>query len=258
MIGVSAYEETASWTVWTERAALVPTAYLDAIRRAGGVPVVLPGGPDAASELLDRVDGLVVVGGPDVDPDLYGAKRHEKTDEPRVGRDRFESELLAEAYERALPTLAVCRGMQLLNVVRHGTLHQHLPDVLGHSGHSTGADDYLAHDVEVEPGSLLAKALGTERLRIASHHHQGIDVVGEGLEVDARADDGTIEGLEDPSRDFYLGVQWHPEVDEDDVAIFEALVDAARRGPKPTEVRPSPPGARTEPGPEAGAVRQLL
>lgn len=227
VIGVSAYEETASWTVWTELAALVPARYLGAIRRAGGVPMVLPGGPGDAPELLDRVDGLVVVGGPDVDPELYGAAPHERTDAPRVERDRFESELLVEAYGRGLPTLAVCRGMQLLNVVRHGTLHQHLPDVLGHSGHSTGGDEYLPHDVDVTPGSLLAKALGSGRVCIASHHHQGIDVVGDGLEVDARADDGTIEGLEDPSRDFYLGVQWHPEVDEHDVSIFVALVKAA-------------------------------
>jgi putative glutamine amidotransferase len=229
VIGITAYEEDARWGPWSERAVLVPSTYIDAVERAGGTPMVLPIQSEGVAELLARVDAVVLSGGPDVDPSRYDAEPHDNTQTPRPERDEFELALVDKASGSDTPTLAICRGLQVLNVARGGTLHQHLPDVVGHSGHSPKAGEYAWHGVEVEKGSRLATILaGSQDVQTASHHHQAIAQLGKGLRVVAHAEDGTIEAVEDPDLDYLIGVQWHPEVGED-LALFTALVDAARR-----------------------------
>ena len=230
VIGVTAYEEHARWGPWAERAALVPATYVHAVEAAGGAAMVLPVQSPTLVVLLDRVDGLVVSGGPDVGAERYGQRAHPETQEPRAERDSFELALVEEATRRELPTLAICRGMQVLNVVRGGTLHQHLPDVVGHKGHSPKAGEYAWHGLDIAPRSRLARIVGGSTAEIASHHHQAIDRLGRGLEVSARAEDGTIEAVEDPTLPYLLGVQWHPE-EGPDFSLFRALVAAAARRP---------------------------
>lgn len=228
VIGITAYEEEARWGPWDERAVLVPAAYVHAVARAGGTAMVLPVQPTGIDALLARVDGLVLSGGPDVDPARYGSDRHAETQPARPERDGFELDVVEAALDRALPTLAVCRGMQVLNVARGGTLHQHLPDVVGHAGHSAGAGQYSWHPVAVDPESRLAGALGAVEVRTASHHHQAVATLGRGLRVVARAEDGTAEAVEDPDLPYLIGVQWHPEVGTDP-GLFAALVEASGR-----------------------------
>lgn len=227
VIGITAYEEHARWGPWSERAVLVPATYVHAVERAGGAAVVLPVQSESLGSLLDRVDALVLSGGPDVDAGHYGQEAHPESQEPRAERDSFELELLGEADRRPVPILAICRGMQVLNVARGGSLHQHLPDVVGHAGHSPQAGEYAWHAVDVEPDSKLAVMLSSATEPIASHHHQAVARLGRGLRVVARADDGTVEAVEDPDRPYLIGVQWHPE-EGDDLSVFRALVEAAR------------------------------
>jgi putative glutamine amidotransferase len=226
VIGITAYEEDARWGPWSERAVLVPATYVDAVERAGGAPMVLPIQSEGIDALIARVDALVLSGGPDVEPSRYDALPDEHTQLPRRARDAFELSLVDAAGSK-IPTLAICRGLQVLNVARGGSLHQHLPDVVGHTGHSPTAGEYAWHDVEVEPGSHLAEII-SGKVQTASHHHQAIARLGSGLRVAAHADDGTIEAVEDPDLDYLIGVQWHPEVG-DDLSLFEALVESARR-----------------------------
>lgn len=228
VIGITAYEEEAHWGPWSERAVLVPSTYVHAVERAGGAPMVLPVQTEGIDALIRRVDALVLSGGPDVDPGRYDAEPHEHSQTPRPERDAFELTLLQASEGTRTPTLAICRGLQVLNVARGGTLHQHLPDVVGHTGHSPKAGEYAWHDVNVEPGSRLAEILAGHEAQTASHHHQAIAQLGRGLRVVAHADDGTIEAVEDPELDYLIGVQWHPEVGVD-LSLFVALVDAARR-----------------------------
>lgn len=226
VIGITAYEEDARWGPWSERAVLVPSTYVHAVERAGGAPMVLPVQAAGIDALIGRVDALVLSGGPDVDPSRYDAEPHERTQTPRPERDDFELALLEAAGRAHAPTLAICRGLQVLNVARGGTLHQHLPEVVGHTGHSPKAGEYAWHGVAVEPGSRLARILAGHAVETASHHHQAIAQLGKGLRVVAYADDGTIEAVEDPDLDYLIGVQWHPEVGED-LSLFVALVEAA-------------------------------
>jgi len=187
----------------------------------------VPPSEEGVAETLDALDGLIVSGGPDLDPALYGQEPHPETAGVREERDRGELALLTSALERDLPVLAVCRGSQLLNVARGGDLVQHLPEVVGHERHKHTPGAFADHDVDVAAGSRLGALLG-ERAPVKSHHHQGFGRVGEGLVASAWADDGTVEALEDPRRRFALGVLWHPEEGED-AALFQALVDEARR-----------------------------
>jgi putative glutamine amidotransferase len=226
VIGITAYEERARWGPWDEQAVLVPATYVHAVERAGGIAMVLPVQAVGVDELLDRVDGLVVSGGPDVDPSRYGEDAHPATQEPRPARDAYEEAVLDGATRRHTPVLAICRGLQVLNVARGGTLHQHLPDVVGHDRHSPHAGEYAWHPVEVE--GRLARILGASTVRTASHHHQAIARVGRGLAVTGRAADGTIEAVEDTEVPFLLAVQWHPEAGDDD-SLVGALVEAAGR-----------------------------
>jgi putative glutamine amidotransferase len=226
IIGITSYAQQARWGAWDLPAALVPLDYVDAVERAGGRPLLVPPSEDGVEEALDALDGVVFSGGADVDPSVYGAEPHPATDPPQQRRDRAELALLRAALERDMPVLAICRGSQLLNVVRGGALVQHLPDALGSSSHREVHGVFSEHDVAVETGTRLASIVG-DRGEVKSSHHQGIGRVGEGLVEAARADDGTVEALEDPSKRFALGVLWHPEAGEDD-ALFRALVEEAR------------------------------
>jgi putative glutamine amidotransferase len=226
VIGITTYAQEASWGAWRLPAALIPLDYVDGIERAGGRPVLIPPSAEGVDETLDALDGIVFSGGADVDPALYGAEAHPETDEPQERRDAGELALLSAALERDMPTLAVCRGFQLLNVVRGGDLVQHIPEQLGHDEHKRVPGAFSEHPVEVKTGTRLGAVVGA-RSNVTSHHHQSPGRVGEGLVETAWADDGTLEAVEDPSRRFALGVQWHPEAGDDD-SLFAALVEEAR------------------------------
>jgi putative glutamine amidotransferase len=220
VIGICTPLEHARWGAWDDEVALMPRSYLMHVQRAGGLGILLVPDPVATEhpdELLELLDGLLLVGGPDVDPALYGAERHPLTETTFPERDAFEVALARRALERDLPLLGICRGMQLLNVARGGTLHQHLPDALDHESHRrvVGSFADADHDVRLAPGSQAARAAGEHVHVTKSHHHQGVDRLGEGLEVSGWAVmDDLPEAIEDPSRTFALGVQWHPEADE--------------------------------------------
>ena len=225
LIGITSFREPVSWGPWNLDAALVPASYVDAVGRAGGRPLLVPPSDDAFEETLDALDGLLLSGGSDLDPSLYGAEPHPETNGVSTERDRAELALLEGALERDMPVLAVCRGSQVLNVALGGDLVQHLPDVLGSDRHKHTPGAFADHDVELEPTSRLAAILG-ERAPVKSHHHQGFGRLGRGLRGAAWADDGTLEALEHAERRFALGVLWHPE-EGADFALFEALVSEA-------------------------------
>jgi putative glutamine amidotransferase len=234
-VGICAALERARWGVWDETVALVPRSYATAVQRAGGQALMLP--PDAAAEaepdrLLDHLDALILAGGSDVDAASYGAEPHPETVGTWPERDGFELALARRALERDMPLLGICRGMQILNVALGGTLYQHVPELVGDDRHRLVPGTFGDHEVELVAGSLAAAAAGTEQLGVKSHHHQGIDEIGEGLLVTGTSvDDDLIEALELPGRRFALGVIWHPEEDVED-RVIGALVEAAR-----TEVR---------------------
>jgi putative glutamine amidotransferase len=235
VIGLCAAVERAQWGVWNTQAHLLPREYADAVQRAGGIALLLPPDPraiDDPDEILDLLDGLILAGGSDVDPAAYGAERHPATDGVNPERDAFEVALAQRAIERDIPFLGICRGMQVLNVARGGTLHQHVPESHGHEEHRRTPGSFAGadHPVRLDPGSLAARAAGEEIHDSFSHHHQGVDVVGDGLVVTGRSDlDDLAEAIELPERRFVLGVQWHPEVDETS-RLVGALVDEARAG----------------------------
>jgi gamma-glutamyl-gamma-aminobutyrate hydrolase PuuD len=226
VIGISSYAESASWGVWHRAATLLPRTYVDAVAAAGGAPVLLPPVPESMSTMLAAMDGIVLSGGPDIDPARYGANPHDQTTTPQHTRDEAEFQLVAAALAADVPVLAICRGMQLLNVARGGRLHQHVPDVVGTNNHRIATATYARAEVGIRPGSRLADVLG-ERALISCYHHQAIESLGDGVEPVAWAADGTIEAVELPSRRFALGVQWHPEEDLEDLRLFTALMRAA-------------------------------
>jgi putative glutamine amidotransferase len=227
VVGITTYAQQASFDAWKLPTAFIPLDYVDAVERAGGRPLLVPPSEDGIDETLDALDAIVFSGGADVAPASYGADPHPETDEPQAHRDAAELALLQAALARDMPTLAICRGFQLLNVARGGDLVQHLPEAVGHEDHRQVPGSFTEHPVDVKEGSKLSSIVG-ESPAVASHHHQSVGRVGEGLVETAWAADGTIEGMEDPSHRFAVGVQWHPEAGDDD-ALFRNLVEEARR-----------------------------
>jgi putative glutamine amidotransferase len=233
VIGITPTLVQARWSHWDRVATLLPHEYIRAVQRAGGLAVLIPA--DAELErnpdgILDVIDGLVLSGGNDIDPTVYGAEPHPETGIPVPERDRMELALARRAVERDLPVLGICRGMQLLNVAFGGTLLQHLPDEVGHGEHrlNAGTFDGSEHDVRLEPGSLAARAAGEELHETKSHHHQGVATVASEFKVTGRSVlDDLPEALEAPERTFVLGVQWHPEADETS-RVIETFVARAR------------------------------
>lgn len=230
VIGMTTYLQQAQTGVWDVRASFLPQIYFTGVNLAGGIAVLLPPQPvdgDVADRVLDRLDGLVITGGPDVDPSRYGQQPHPQTNEPARERDEWEFALLTGALARGIPVLGVCRGAQVLNTALGGTLHQHLPDVIGHTHHQKGNAIFGTSDVRTVPGTRLASLIG-ERSDAQCYHHQAIDRLGDGLVVSARDADGVIEAVEVPGEHFVLGVQWHPEERLDDLRLFRAVVEAAK------------------------------
>ena len=226
VVGITTYLTPARFGAWEEEAALIPAAYVNAIEAAGGRPLLVPPSTEAIEETLDRLDGLLFSGGSDLDPELYGQEAHPETNGIVPERDRAEIALLRAALERDMPVLAVCRGSQVLNVALGGDLVQHLPEIVGDEKHKHTPGEFADHDVDLVTGTRVQEILG-DHAPVKSHHHQGYGKIGDGLREAARAEDGTIEALEDPSRRFAMGVLWHPEAGED-FALFEALVAEAR------------------------------
>jgi putative glutamine amidotransferase len=224
LIGITTYVEPASWGHWNLEAALVPYDYVRAVEQAGGRAVLVPPDDDGNEELLDALDGLVFSGGSDLSPDLYGAEADPETKGTNPARDRGELALLTAALARDLPVLAICRGLEVLNVVRGGDIVQHLPDVLGNESHREVPGTFSDHPVRVDPSSQLGEIRGA----VKSSHHQGLGQIGDGLREVAWAEDGVVEALEDPDKPFVVGVLWHPEAGEDQ-RLFEQLVEAARK-----------------------------
>jgi putative glutamine amidotransferase len=235
VIGLCAAVERARWGAWDTPAHLLPREYADAVQRAGGIALLLPPDPRAVEhpdELLDLLDGLLLAGGSDVDPGAYGADRHPETHGTNPERDAFEVALAQRAIERDMPFLGICRGMQVLNVARGGTLLQHLPESHGHEDHrrNPGTFDGNDHLVRLDDASLAARAAGETTHRTLSHHHQAVDAVGAGLVVTGRSElDDLPEAIELPDRRYVLGVQWHPEVDETSRLVGSLVLEARAR-----------------------------
>lgn len=232
-IGLTTAVERARHGPWDEESALVPMSYVSAVTRSGGWPVLLPPAPIATQRVVAGLDGVVVTGGPDVDPARYDAAPHPQTGRPRRDRDAWEVSLCLAALAGDVPLLAICRGVQVLNVAHGGTLYQHLPEVVGHSRHRVAPGHMERNAVSLSAGTVTASILGTSTQGLC-HHHQAIDRLGDGLLAVGFAGDGTIEAVEVEGKAFAIGVQWHPEDDADDDRLFRALVGAAaRRGPVP-------------------------
>jgi putative glutamine amidotransferase len=228
-IGITASTEKVSYGPWKEVPAVMsPERYVRAVQRAGGRALLLPPDPEDArdpSEILGLIDALLLTGGAgDLDPDLYGQERHPETGPVHEERDAYELALACAVLEHEVPTLGVCRGMQILNLAYGGTIEQHLPDAVGHEEHRHTPGTFADHEVRLEPGSLAARAAGTEITAVKSHHHQGVREIGDGLRVTGwSTTDDLVEALEDPGRKFMLGVLWHPEEDEKS-QLIKALV----------------------------------
>jgi putative glutamine amidotransferase len=231
LIGLTTYLQRAQTGVWDVRAAFLPEVYFESVTRVGGIATLLPPQPvsnDIAHRVLDGIDGLIITGGLDVDPARYGQQPNEHTDRPSALRDEWETALLLAAIERELPFLAICRGAQVLNVALGGTLHQHLPDVIGTSKYQLGNAEFARVGVIVDEDSRVGRMVGGDALTVEVYHHQAIDRVAAGLRVTARSEDEVIEAVELDSVPFGVAVQWHPEQTPEDGRLFAGLVEAAR------------------------------
>jgi putative glutamine amidotransferase len=229
VIGICAVRERARWAFWDQTAHLVADTYVEAMRSAGALTVLLPVDPHGPEPLLDRIDGLLLIGGADIDPRSYGAEPAQAVESTYSDRDAFEIAVTHAALGRRMPYLAICRGMQLLNVALGGTLIQDLVDESGVSTHRriVGTFEGNEHEIELEEGSLAARALG-ETLHVGRcHHHQAVDRIGEGLRITGRSrPDGVPEAMEAEDGSWVLGVQWHPEA-SDKRALFDSFAEAA-------------------------------
>jgi gamma-glutamyl-gamma-aminobutyrate hydrolase PuuD len=231
MIGMSSYREPATWGVWHQAADLLPANYVDQLRAAGAVPVLLPPGSaealDDATQAMRHLDGIVLTGGADVDPRRYGAIALDTTDPPRTERDDWEIALVHAAIDANRPILAICRGLQILNVALGGTIIQHLPDAVGNHDHRGEVGTFSRHSVRMVGGSELARIYGPGA-DVPTHHHQAVGELAPTLRATAWADDGTIEAATCPGELWVEGVQWHPEV-EGGRSLFVAFVSACDR-----------------------------
>ena len=230
VIGIACAVLPAQWGPWHQPAAVVAADYIRQVQAAGGIAVVIPPQPGDPGDVLDRIDGLMLTGGNDLQASLYGDEPHAEAEAPDPVRDAWEFALVREAIARDMPFLGICRGMQVMNVAFGGTLTQHLPESLGTTDHrrTTGSFDGNDHLVDLQDGSLVARAAGEVVHSVPSHHHQAVDRVGEGLVLSGvSSGDGVAEAIEMPGRRFAVGVQWHPEADPTS-AVIAALVDAAR------------------------------
>jgi putative glutamine amidotransferase len=225
VIGLTSYLEPAKWGAWDLPAALIPWNYVTKLQAAGASVVLLP--PDANNhEAISRLDGLVMAGGADIEPARYGAAHQEGTDKPRVERDASELGLYRAAREANIPVFGICRGLQIMAVAHGGSLHQHLPDVVGNTLHRDAPGTFNDHGATFTPGSLIADLVGATEVTVNSSHHQAVDSPGD-LTITGYAEDGTIEVCEDQSAEFVLGVQWHPEFSDDEQVsenLFRAFV----------------------------------
>jgi putative glutamine amidotransferase len=233
VIGLTTYRAQAQTGVWDVQASFLPAVYFDAVTAAGGIAVLLPPQPVTAAiaeRVLDGLDGLIITGGPDIEPARYGAEAHPTTDKPHQMRDAWEEALLTAAIARNLPFLGICRGLEVLNVATGGTLHQHLPEVVGSDRYRVGGGEFAVNEAITTGDGVLSTLLAeTPSLPVKSYHHQAIDELGRGLIVTARTDDGLPYAVEYSDVDFGVAVQWHPEEDAaDDIRLFAGLVDAAR------------------------------
>lgn len=230
VVGLTTYLEQARQGVWDVRASFLPAQYFEHVTACGAAAVLLPpqSWPDeSAAAALDGLDGLILTGGLDVQPELYGATRHPETDPPRPDRDAWELALLRQAIDRGIPVLGICRGLQLINVAFGGTLHQHLPDVVGSDRYRLGGGRFATTTVDVVAGTRLADLMGAGPADVRSYHHQGVDRVGDGLAVAARSADGLVQAVEGTGGSFLVAVQWHPEEDQQ-LSLFDGVVAAAR------------------------------
>lgn len=237
LIGITTYGRNA------ENEFTLPAEYVEAVRRAGGIPVLIPAGETEIDALLSRLDGLILSGGGDVDPELYAGAKHIEIYMVDPERDGTEMRLARQVAANGMPTLCICRGLQVLNVALGGSLVEHLPDEVGEAithrnpppGHAQ-ISSYALHPLRVDASSRLADVLGTTEVEPASWHHQAVRRLADGLRVIAQAEDGTIEAAEAPEHPWLLAVQWHPEITAaDDPAqqrIFDAFVAATLRPPR--------------------------
>ncbi len=229
LIGLSCYRQRGQTGVWDTEMAMLPAFYIEGVTRAGGIAVILPPqiiDDEEAKKILSGLDGLVITGGRDVEAKRYGQLPHEMAEEPDFLRDLLEDKLISAAVKLQLPFLGICRGAQMLNVNRGGSLIQHLPDVVGDNRYQPGGGNFAKMEMSIQQGSKLADLLGSRAVG-ALYHHQAIDRVGEGLVVTAHSPDGIIQGVELVDHPFGLAVQWHPEQTLDDLRLFEGLVEAA-------------------------------
>ncbi len=224
LIGITTSVNTRDYETPDQEVVMLPHNYPEAIRRAGGTPLLITEG-EVDGSLLDSLDGIIISGGRDISPALYGEEPHERTNDVRPEQDASELSLMRAALERDLPFLAVCRGHQLFCVDNGGRLHQHLPETTGFEQHGATGGEWSEHEVRIEEGSRLASIVGT-RIVGNSGHHQGVADAGD-LKVVGRSEDGLIEAVEDPDKRFCISVQWHPEMTGQH-EIFAALIEAAR------------------------------
>jgi putative glutamine amidotransferase len=212
--------------------AMIPAFYIEGITRAGGLAIMLPPqqlSSAEAKDIITSLDGLMLCGGRDIDSARYGQNPHGEAEQPDKLRDDLEEKLLSAAIDADLPFLGICRGAQMLNINRGGTLIQHLPDVVGHNRYQLGNAKFTAADVEVETSSILGSLVGEKISNAALYHHQAIDELGKGLKITAKTEDGIVEAVELADHPFGVAVQWHPEQTLDDLRIFEGLIEAARK-----------------------------
>ena len=232
VIGLTSYRQRGQTGVWDTEMAMLPAFYLEGVTRVGGLAVILPPqqiDSEDARNLLAGLDGLIVTGGRDVEAARYGHQSHEKAEKPDRLRDLLEDELITAAIQMKLPFLGICRGAQMLNVNRGGTLIQHLPDVVGDNRYLQGEGNFAHMQMSVRDGSILSTIFGEQVDNAALYHHQAVDEPGEGLSVSAYSPDGIVQAVEVEDHPFGVAVQWHPEQTLDDLRLFEAFIAATKK-----------------------------